>query len=416
MKLNPTVAAVGVLAGALVLVGAYQLGQQGGGQSNDAPAESAQAAKATQPAAKADTKPATREVALFDDAAAPSGPRFSHFRVGNRNVKSIFADGRYVWVGSSGGAIRYDTEVDDYQLFNNKNSGLLSNGIFHISRLGEKMVIGTYGGGLSLFDPAADSWQVINIPQGLADQFVYDVIEAKNGDVWIATWSGANRVRNGDFDNPEAWTTFTVENTQGGLPNPWVYGVEEGADGAIWMATEGGLARYQDEQWQNWGHDEGLGAKFDVVKESIEFKSDPGQSSMHHARQKEEQGLQDVNVAFNPNYVISMAVEKDGSVWAGTWGAGLSYFDGETWRNFTSLDGLPANHIFMLYLDDEEQLWIGTSKGLAKFDRDTEQFSVKGMKDGLYAENVFSMAKNTDGSFWVGSFGGVAHIEHGWQQ
>ncbi len=406
MKFNPTLAALGVLAGALVVVGAYQLGQQGG-QAQPIDDESA---------AIAESKPAVRDIAVFDDAAVAAEPRFSHFRVGNRNVKSIFADGRYVWVGSSGGAIRYDTEIDDYELFNNKNSGLLSNGIFHISRVGDNIVIGTYGGGLSLFDPEADSWQVVNIPQGLADQFVYDVIEASNGDVWIATWSGANRIRNAEFDNPDAWTTFTVENTNGGLPNPWVYNVEEGADGAIWMATEGGLARYKNEQWQNWAHDEGLGAPLEIVRASIEFKSDPGQASSHHARQKDEQGLQDVDIAYNPNYVISMAVEKTGSVWAGTWGAGLAYFDGQSWRNFTTADGLPANHIFMLYLDDEEQLWIGTSKGLAKFDRSNESFSVKGTKDGLYAENVFSMTKAADGSYWVGSFGGVAHIEHGWNQ
>ena len=409
MKFNPTLVALGVLVGAGVIVGAFQLGQQGGSESatvkQEAPAASTPVAQAQQQA--------QRDVALFPDA---EGPRFSHFRVGNRNVKSIYADGKYVWVGTSGGVIRYDTEQDDYQLFNNKNAGLLSNGIFHISRLDHRMAIGTYGGGLALFDPEVDSWQIVNIPQGLADQFVYDVMKLANGDVWIATWSGANLVRAGDFDNPDAWETFTVENTNGGLPNPWVYGVEEGANGDIWFATEAGLALYRDGQWTNWQHEDGLGADYEIVKNAIQFKSDPGQASMHHSRQKEEQGLQNVNVAYNPNYVISMQVQKDGTVWAGTWGAGLSrYKDGE-WKDYTSFDGLPANHIFMLYLDPQENLWIGTSKGLALFDRETETFSVKTMHDGLYAENVFSMATGQADDLWIGSFGGVAHIEHGWDQ
>ena len=409
MKFNPTLAALGVLLGAGVIVGAFQLGQQGGDDESSVSQQAGVAA--VEPAGQ--PPQSQRDVALFPDA---EGPRFSHFRVGNRNVKSIFADGKYVWVGTSGGVIRYDTEQDDYQLFNNKNAGLLSNGIFHISRLDHRLAIGTYGGGLALFDPEADSWQIINIPQGLADQFVYDVLKLANGDVWIATWSGANLVRGGEFDNPDAWETFTVENTNGGLPNPWVYGVEEGANGDMWFATEAGLALYRDGVWTNWQHEDGLGADYEIVKNAIQFRSDPGQASMHHSRQKEEQGLQNVNVAYNPNYVISMQVQNDGTVWAGTWGAGLSRFKDGEWKNFTSFDGLPANHIFMLYLDPEENLWVGTSKGLARLDQASETFSVKTMNDGLYAENVFSMAKGQANDLWIGSFGGVAHIEHGWQQ
>ncbi|MDZ4260989.1 MAG: two-component regulator propeller domain-containing protein, partial [Pseudomonadota bacterium] len=188
MKINSTILVVGALLGVGVVAGAYQLAQYGEDR----------AAAVTVQTASNGAEPASpyRKVALLPDdgkqAAATGAPRFSHFRVGNRNVKSMFADGKYVWVGTSGGVIRYDTETDDYQLFNNKNSGLLSNGIFHISRLDEQMAIGTYGGGLALLNPATDEWSTINIPQGLADQFVYDVIKAKNGDVWIATWSGAN--------------------------------------------------------------------------------------------------------------------------------------------------------------------------------------------------------------------------------
>jgi len=410
MKFNPSFAAIGVLLGAGVIIGAYQLGERGA----ESPAAERQASAAASPAP---AKP-QKDVALFPDAKpAKDAPRFSHFRVGNRNVKSICADGKYVWVGTSGGVIRYDTEQDDYVMFNNKNSGLLSNGIFHISRLDDRrMAIGTYGGGLALYDTVADKWEIINIPQGLADQFVYDVVKLDNGDVWIATWSGANLVHNGDFDNPDAWETFTVENTNGGLPNPWVYGVEKGANGDMWFATEDGLARYRNGKWKNWQHADGLGADYDVVKDAIEFKSDPGQASMHHAQQKTEQGLQNVKVAYNPNYVISMQVEKDGTVWAGTWGAGLARFKDGKWRNFTTRDGLPADHVFMLYLDPQQNLWIGTSRGLARYNRNNGTFSVKTMADGLYAENVFSMSDGQDGDLWIGSFGGVAHIEHGWGQ
>ena len=335
--------------------------------------------------------------------------KFSHFRVGNRNVKGMLADGDLMWVGTSGGVIRYELKTDNYRLFDVSTGSLLSNGVFHLSKLDNKIVVGTYGGGMSIYDPANDKWRNYNIPDGLADQFVYDVQRVANGDIWIATWSGANRIIDGELDNPEKWETYNVENTKGGLPNDWVYGLEEGKNGEMWFATENGLARFANGQWENWQHEDGLGANLEKVEKDIKFSRDPGQASRHHAQQKQEQGLSDVNVAFNPNYVVSLVVGDDGIVWSGTWGAGLAKFDGKTWTNYTSKEGLPSNHVFMLHKDKDGFVWAGTSHGLAKIKNDGK-FDVLTKTDGLYADNVFSMANASDGSIWVGSFGGVARL------
>jgi len=347
---------------------------------------------------------------LPSDAPTAKTADFAHFRVGNRNVKGMLSDGDEVWVGTSGGVIRYNIHTNDYKLFDVKNGSLISNGVFHVSKVRGKIMVGTYGGGLSVYDPAADSWKNYNIPAGLADQFVYDVVEDRNGDLWIATWSGANRVKGGNLDDAGSWETFTVANTHGGLPNDWVYGIDIGKNGEIWLATEGGLARYKDGTWVNWNHEAGLGAKYEVVKDDIAFANDPAKASKHHARQKEEQGLSDVKVGFNPNYIVSMVVDEEGVVWAGTWGGGLSRFDGKTWKTYTVKDGLPGNHVFMLHKSRGGPLWIGTNKGLARFRPDGSGFTVMTKADGLFANNVFSLAEASDGSLWVGSFGGVARI------
>ncbi|EHR72993.1 putative transcriptional regulator [Burkholderiales bacterium JOSHI_001] len=334
--------------------------------------------------------------------------KFVHFRVGNRNVKDIYSEGTVTWVGTSGGVIRYDTQTDKYDLFDNR-SGLLSNGIFHVSRLDGKIAVGTYGGGLSLLDEKTGKWDTINIPDGLGDAFVYDLLKAKNGDVWIATWSGVNRIKGGKLKDRSAWELHTVESTKGGLPNDWVYGLAEGKDGIVWLATEGGLARFDNGKWDNWNHAKGLGAPYEKVKNDIAFKNDPAKVSSHHARQKQEMGLQGIDSAYNPNYIVSLAVEKDGTVWAGTWGGGLSRFGGKTWNHYTVADGLPGNHVFMLHLDPKGTLWIGTNNGLAKREAENK-YKVFNTNDGLFSNTVFSMTTGADGSLWVGSFGGVSHL------
>lgn len=351
--------------------------------------------------------PVVREGKVNVDPAA----KFTHFRVGNKNVKSLYTDRGVVWVGTSGGVVRYDTKDDSFKLFDTKN-GLLSNGMFFVGKVKDKIAVGTYGGGLSLLDEKTGKWQTYNIPEGLGDAFVYDVITAKNGDIWIATWSGANRVRGGDLDNRSKWDLYTVDNTKGGLPNDWVYGLAEGRNGDIWLATEGGMARFAKGRWENWNHAKGMGASYDRVKKDIAFKNDPGKQSVHHAKQKEEMGLQDVDVAFNPNYIVALEVDAAGQVWAGTWGGGVSRFDGRRWQSYTTSEGLPGNHVFALHLDPKGELWVGTNNGLTRW-QNGKFAKAMTTADGLFANNIFAMTSSPDGSLWVGSYGGVAHLRPG---
>ncbi|VAX01453.1 Sensor histidine kinase [hydrothermal vent metagenome] len=353
-------------------------------------------------------KPINSSTLKTHSSATDKNIKFTHFRVGNRNVKSIYAEDDTIWVGTSGGVIRYKPKNDDYRLFDVRN-GLLANGVFHVSRWKKnKILIGTYGGGLAIYDELKDKFKIYNVPDGLADAFVYDVLVMPNGDMWIATWSGANLVTAGNLDDPSAWKTFTVKNTNGGLPNDWVYGLALGKKGEVWFATEGGLSRYQNGHWKSWNHQDGQGAKYQFVKNDNQFGSDPAKVSSHHARQKVEMGLENITTAYNPNYIVALAVDKQGVVWIGTWGAGLSRFDGNTFKNYTVQDGLAANHVFMLHEDHNGVLWIGTSNGISRFKNQT--FKNMTTKDGLFSNTIFSMDTQKDNTLWIGSFGGVARL------
>ena len=409
MKLNHKAVAIALIGVAAAVAGAYSIGKRQGAADAAAAAPGVHAAAGVGglvPTAAQGEPPAqqAREGKVTVDPTR----RFTHFRVGNKNVKSIYMDGQVVWVGTSGGVVRYDTRDDSYKLFD-VTSGLLSNGVFYVGRIQGRLTVGTYGGGMSVLDEKSGKWETYNIPEGLGDAFVYDVVEARNGDIWIATWSGVNRVRGGALKDRSKWDLYTVENTQGGLPNDWVYGLAEGKNGDMWLATEGGLALYRDGKFQNWTHAKGLGAPYEKVKDSIDFKSDPGKASVHHAKQKEEMGLQDVNVAYNPNYIVAIEVDRDGVVWVGTWGGGLGRFDGKTWKNYTVAEGLPGNHVFMLHVDGNGRLWVGTNKGLTRMDGEKFDKPMT-VADGLFADNVFSMATGAAGDLWIGSFGGVAHL------
>ena len=106
--------------------------------------------------------------------------------------------------------------------------------------------------------------------------------------------------------------------------------------------------------------------------------------------------------------MFSILNAKDGSIWAGTWGGGLARFDGAKWTNYTTVEGLPGNHVFMLHKDPKGRIWIGTNNGVTW--QEGGRFKVMTTADGLFSNTVFSMVTGPDGSLWMGSFGGVAHI------
>lgn len=405
-KLGVRAAGVGLIAMMLFVAGCAKQAED---TSAAAPANDAAAPASEQVAGTGEQKTAQPDERTGKTVEDPKA-KFTNFRVGENNVKAIYVDGKVIWVGTSDGVIRYNTETDDFRMFDNRD-GLLSKGIFHVGKLDGRIVAGTYGGGMSIYNETSDKWENYNIPNGLADAFVYKVLKASNGDVWIATWSGANRVRGGDLKDRSKWDVYTVENTKGGLPNDWVYSLEEGKDGVIWFATEGGLARFKDDKWQNWNHDKGVGVDFEKIKNDPQFGTDPAKFSEHHAKQAKEMGLEGVSGggAYNPNYIVSLLVDKNGIVWCGTWGGGLARFDGSKWQNYSMADGLSGNHVFMLHQDPAGKMWVGTNNGLASFDG--KKFKTELTREnGLFSNAVFAMGTGADASQWIGTYGAVTHL------
>ena len=63
----------------------------------------------------------------------------------------------------------------------------------------------------------------------------------------------------------------------------------------------------------------------------------------------------------------SMVQDSRGSIWVGTNGGGVVRFDGDSKTIFSKKDGLPSNGIRCLYIDSQENLWVATMEGIAKF-------------------------------------------------
>ena len=65
--------------------------------------------------------------------------------------------------------------------------------------------------------------------------------------------------------------------------------------------------------------------------------------------------------------VYAICQAKNGTIWMGTRGGGLSAFDGIRFQNYTTRDGLSDNYILSLAEDSLGKLWIGTNNGICTF-------------------------------------------------
>lgn len=359
---------------------------------------------------KAATKGSTADKQTTPSATATPAPEkrgptypYDKYEVGDWSVNAIHADDREIWVGTTGGVVRYKVGDKDYEFFDNM-SGLLSNGILSIEKSGDEIWLGTYGGGLSVFDRGTQSWRNYNINNGLGDPFVRDILIDKGGDAWIATWSGLNRVKDKNLDGFADWELFTTESTAGGLPHNRIYALAEDNAGAIWVATEKGVARFQNRQWTQWTHENGLGAAEDLVADSLK----KGTKADRPTPNEDQTGERP---AYKPDLVVSLTVGDDGRIWAGTWGGGLSVFDGTSWSTFTMWDGLPGNYILALAKGPRNGVWVGTGNGLAWFDG--VESHIFRTEEGLFGDVVRSFGPESTTDIWVGGMGGVSHFPKG---
>lgn len=325
--------------------------------------------------------------------AIASGYRAAEtFNVGeNVYVRSIATDPRTnsLWVGTSVGVIEVDLATRDMRNNFTRDNGMANEYVFSIfiDSRGEKW-FGTNGGGVSRYDGA--NWKTYFPMHGLADYWVYSFTEQRAGTMWVGTWAGLNAldIKTGAFK------TYLKE-----LVNEWVYGLAVDSKDRVWVGTEGGINMFDGQTWKTWTHAEGLGAP-NADNLPVSPNTGLGTRSRHDLSI-----LMQGKATYNPNYVFNLLMTPEDVLWAGTWGGGVARFDGNTWTNFTTKDGLGGDVVYSVAREPNGVMWFGTNGGLTRYDGKT--WTTLHKQDGLLDENVYCIAALANGEVWAGTRGGV---------
>ena len=159
-----------------------------------------------------------------------------------------------------------------------------------------------------------------------------------------------------------------------GLSQSTVFSVLQDRNGFIWMGTRtGGLNKYDGYSFTH-------------------YKKDP-----------------DNAYSISGNEIISLFEDSKGVIWAGTRNEGLNRFDAQTERFYTYLSegnkgALPDNTIHAFCEDSNDQLWIGTNNGLAKYDIGSNSFIeyANSLTDSTFGQ-IYSLCQADEGEILVGT-------------
>ncbi len=111
--------------------------------------------------------------------------------------------------------------------------------------------------------------------------------------------------------------------------------------------------------------------------------------------------------------VEDMAELPDGTMVIGSKGGGVLFWKGEQLEQVTTNDGLTANMIENVHVDERGQVWVGTLEGLNKVVRlAKDSFSVKQytIHHGL-PSNEINRVKTRGRHVWVATTNGLVHFE-----
>ena len=286
--------------------------------------------------------------------------------------------------------------------------------------------------------------EAINASSGLLDNAVEALLVDREGNLWVGTGGGLNRLRRSNLQVLGQKEGLGYGPVQGlaevapgviwaGKPNDGLYQWEgrgfrrltaagpsgEYPDvipllvtraGDCWMGGAGGVWRFKDPEQAPGEADITTLAGLNIVAlaegRAGEVWAGTREGQVWRLRQGERFAATN---CWLSHPVTAFLEEGDGTMWIGTEGDGLYCHRGGSRTHYTKGDGLLSDWIRALHLDGTGTLWIGTVGGGLSRLRGGQLVAFT-TREGLPDDTISQILEDDTGRLWLGSTRGIACV------
>jgi ligand-binding sensor domain-containing protein/signal transduction histidine kinase len=261
---------------------------------------------------------------------------------------------------------------------------------------------------LAVTQYAHRAWLADQTDGSLPQNFVFAILQTRDGYLWIGTQEGLAR-----FDGVR-FTVFNTRNTPA-LRHNDIWKLLEDRDGNLWIGTSGGgLTRYRDGAFTNYGREQGLSsdhvqALWQDAQGALWIGTRGGGLNRFHDGKFTVYTVKD---GLSHDTVYALGGDAAGNLWIGTDGGGLNQLRDGKFTAYTTRQGLPHDTVYAIHPDADGSVWVGTGGGLGRLQG--ERFTTYRMRDGLSNDNVRAIHRDRAGNLWLGTDGGgLNRYSHG---
>lgn len=292
----------------------------------------------------------------------------------NKSIRSFyFAPDGSQYFGTRNGfiAVNKNGSAKFFQVNQNDPNGLRSNIILSVYPFKGDILLGTYGGGISLFSVAEQKIKPFLDSENFRRGNVYGFETDNTGNLWITSFNGIYRY------SPANKSIVNFNQQNAGLKNDEIFDIRFDSKGRLWLGSMTG--------------------PMVMMPEGDRLK------------------MLDLPSAAVNNFKINYIYEDQaGNIWICAERGGLISVDPglTTSKTYHDADGLPDNSVCAIIERNTGEYWISTLKGFCKFSSQSKKFTKFSLSDGLPGL-VFSPAASylaPDGTLYFGNEKGLIYF------
>ena len=293
--------------------------------------------------------------------------------ISQTTIESIFQDSKgYVWLGTNDGLNKfngYDFKVYNYEQDENSISNNFITDI-NEDKYGN-IWIATIDGVNKLDTKTGKFTNYLKENNLISSGNATQILITKDNNILVSTDDGLN------IYNPHKDRFDRILSNKNDLISQFIYCIDEDNEGNIWLGTKLGISKVSKD--------------FKIIKNYYIDKSDMSKNEIYNV----------------------LCDDENGFVWIGSANSGIYKMNTKT-NDITNYkcSCFDCYSIGEIKKDSKGNLWIGTSKGLALYNKNQDNFDVYTNKtydkNSLVNNNVKSLMEDSNRLIWVGTYAGLS--------